>query len=235
MTKQRLVPLVLLCGSLALFGFGCKKMPAPKPFVNFENALASLPRVTAPQLAATSTHAKPADPNIIYLRSVMKNFDKASSFRADVTIPSPQGNVTGNIEVVRATGLHGTLRFPQNRTTEIYLLGSDVFFRANTSTWSNLGATDEGKQVSSLVRAAFSLSDNESAAVLPDSARVVGTANDPSGCRLFLIASDQPGTTQICVKNELPIRLISPSPQGDVTANYRDFGKTITLTAPKIK
>jgi len=235
MNRSRLLIALLLGSSLILFGFGCKKPAAPKMYTDFEAMMPKTPalvqKTTAPAAAPTPT--KTADPNAYYLREVMKNFDRVKSYKAVVTIPTPDGPVTGNIEFVRTTGLHGLLLFSQNRKTEIYLLGEDIYFRVNTSSWENLSATPEGKQVSVLFQSAFSLGDNGSAAILPESARVVGTANDPSGCRLFLVASDSPQVPlQICVKNDLPVRVTSPASAGPVEVRYSDYDKPITLVAP---
>ncbi len=237
-------PLVILLLVFPLLGFGCKKDPVIKPGTNYP-VDAAYPVVrkpstdkTAATVTSTQNKTQPVtaptkkDPDITYLQKVMENFDAANSFRATLSIPIKDGTATGSVELSRATGLHGKLAMPTNITTEIYLVGSDIFFRANTSTWENLTNTEEGKQLAELFRIAFSV-DGSGSTAIPDTAQIMGTGRDPSGCKLYVYTEpDRNGSNQICVKDDLPVRVVSQMDYGNVEVYYRDFNQPITITAP---
>ncbi|HEU0051407.1 MAG TPA: hypothetical protein VFQ60_05135 [Patescibacteria group bacterium] len=236
--------LLLICSLVLLsaFGFGCKKTPPPTQHNSYLDDITPLTRMVgskpkqttqpqAPQPAPVPQKAP--DQNLIALKQAVQQFGSVKSFRASLVIPTAAGSVTGTVEFARGTGLHGMLNLPEAIVTEIYLLGNSVLFRANTSTWTDLSGTTEGKQVADLFQNAFSVSDGNADITIPADAQIIGTGTDPSGCRLFIYAArSQAGTTQVCVKNGLPIRFLSQAPLGNVEVSYRDFNQPIRIQSP---
>ncbi len=122
---------------------------------------------------------------------------------------------------------------------EIYLIGSDIYFRSNTSTWQNLGSSNEGKQAIALFRSAFSLDSDGAAQVISDTARMQAITDDPEGCRLYSFTQYTPEGKkvgiQMCVKDDLPTRLVSQTESGNVIITYKDFNQPIDILPPTTK
>ncbi|MSR85068.1 hypothetical protein EXS71_01335 [Candidatus Uhrbacteria bacterium] len=242
--KKSLTLLAAFIFGLTLFGFGCKKDTAMnKASINSfdQPATTSTQPIKKPTTPTQPTPAAPApSSDILYLKQVMKNLLQVRSFRASMSVPSTDGTLTGEIEFVRQGGLHGTLNLPGQITSEVYLLGQDIFFRTGTSTWINLSAKPEGKKAAELFQSAFSLNADETSIPISNSARVLGISDDPQGCKLYTITQSKsdgsgPQQSQICVKNDLPVYLKAPGDQGIVQVSYRDFNTDIKLNPPSVK
>lgn len=231
----------LLC--LAFMGFGCKKQTSgfvyPLPLTT--NTPSISPTTTPPVYVKDPKKPRDeehgTDPNILLLRQVMKNLITAKSFRAKMTIPTDAGAMGGDIEFARGKGLHGVLTLPNQSTTEIYLVGQDILFRANTSSWSNLAFTPEGTRMAALFGSAFSLQGNGTTSTISDSATILTITDDPTGCKLYALNQPIIGTRsvekiQICVKDNLPQYFKAATQAGDVQVSYRDFNQTIPIVSP---
>lgn len=240
-------PLFLGLSALLLFsGFGCKKSPPP-----FKPQSLDL-RVLTPTQNNAAPHKNPVTesetqkitasqiaPEIIYVRQILRNLTKTKSFRASMIIPTAQGTAKGEVEFSKDKGFHGTLQLPSGTSTEIYALnGNTIYFRANTSSWINMSGTTEGKQAALLFQTAFSVTNDNADTQISDQAKFVSMSDDPEGCRSFSIDQSTVVTPQLfelCVKNELPVRISLPVEQGRVEVRYRDYNQPIDIHVPTVK
>ncbi len=151
-------------------------------------------------------------------------------------VPDPAGKITGEIEFVRQTGVHGTLHLPGPSTSEVYLIGSNIYFRTNTSSWVDLGSKPEGKKAADLFRSAFSLSDKNASLPISGSAQIISITEDPNPCKLYTFSQntsdDQKQKNEICVRDDLPIRLRTYTAQGVVEITYRDYNAPFDIVSP---
>ncbi|MDO8584483.1 MAG: hypothetical protein Q7R83_04885 [bacterium] len=231
--------------ALPFFGFGCKKSAPTAQHNEYLNDISPLQNLSTrpplvietvqPQLKNATSSASPLDPQLEDIRLAINKLSKVNTFRATLSVPSPEGIVTGNVEFVRGVGLHGLLFMPGNIQSEVYLTDSQVFFRQDSkSAWSNLSGTPDGNEVAALFKTSFSL-DNEKITI-PEGAHIVGVGNDPSGCRLYIYTQpERTGRTQICIRDGLPTKLISQTELGNIELQYTDFNKTIPLSPPTTK
>lgn len=244
-SRSRLLVFSCFC-VLVLFGFGCKKstpppgsIPAPLPTIPTTTNLPTPPNEQQPKPIETSPQSTPrpegyVEPEITYLRQVMLNLSQAKSFKTAIAIPSDQGTATGNVEFVKQIGLHGTLTIPGGNQSEVYILGSDIYFRANTTTWSDLSRSPEAANIKNLFESSLSFTAGTS--TITGTARMISTKDDPSGCRLYTLSqytSDENKVTfQICVKDDLPAKIISQSSTGRIEVAFREYNQFIKLESP---
>lgn len=246
---SRSTGLLILMGLLVLGGFGCKKQPVPTFHPDLYKTVSSSASANA---APQNTNELPANfghipippekadryvpAEIVYLRQVLKNFANADSFRANMTFPSSDGITTGEIEYAKGKGLHGVLHIPGNNQTEVYLIGQDVFFRSNTSSWLNLVGTTEGTRTSLLFLSAFSIGSNASSTYISDSARIIDVKEQPSGCKMYnftqYTVSATKETLHICVKDNLPTFVSVDTKNGGIDTSYRDYNTAIDIVSP---
>ncbi|MDO8617387.1 MAG: hypothetical protein Q7N87_00610 [Candidatus Uhrbacteria bacterium] len=224
---------------LPLFGFGCKtdsNVKRPTTSVDRLPVVTQQPITKPPVTPPPPPSATATSPDILYLQQVMRNLLQVRSFRAAMMIPDPQGTVTGEIEFVRQTGLHGTLHLPLSITSEVYLIEKKIYFRTNTSTWVDLTATPDGQKAAELFRSAFSLSDKNTSLPVSGSAKMISITEDPSPCKLYTFlqntSENQEQKNEICVRNDLPIRLRTFTAQGVVEVTYRDYNAPFELVSP---
>ncbi len=228
---------------LILTGFGCKTrttgMTYPIPIsITTPRAVSSTPPAIFIKDPKKPKDVEPGtSPDIILLRQVMKNLIAANSFRAMMSIPTENGTMQGDIEFSRGKGLHGLLKLPNQSSTEIYLVNQNVLFRANTSTWTNLAFTPEGTRLATLFGAAFSLQGTGTSSTISDSARILSTYDDPSGCKLYIFQQPIAESTgyekiDICVKDNLPQFFRVATQSGNVEIHYRDFNEKIEIVSP---
>lgn len=226
---------------LVFAGFGCKKRTTgtlyPVPSISGGVKATTTPPVYVKDPNKPKDQEPGLNPDIVTLRQVMKNLVAAQSFRAKMLIPTEEGQMNGDIEFARGKGLHGVLNLPNQSTTEIYLMGNDILFRANTSSWTNLAFTPEGVRMAALFSSAFSLQGAGTTSTISDSARMTSITDDPSGCKLYVFQQPVGGTglterVQICVKDNLPMFFRVRTQAGDVEVAYRDFNQKIDIIRP---
>lgn len=226
-----------LLGSLALLalgGFGCKKTPT----YDYSTALNNLRAPTRGAITQPSAPVTPETANAFdEVRRVVENLSQADSFRAHLILPTTDGSATGELEFEKEEGFHGTLQFPGALRTELYAIGSDLWFRASGADWTNLKNTPEGTNTAQMFRSAFTFGDVTSTLFLKEM-KLVDTVDDRDGCKRYVFerpSAEGGETTNVCVKNNLPVYIASTSPTAHFEIRYRDFGQKIELKAPIIK
>ena len=221
---------------LVVSGFGCRQPVVQKNVA----PLPSAPPVIPPTLAVQKQVTPPAPPakksslpDIIYLRGVLNRFAQSTSFRANFSAPVAQAYASGNVEFVRGKGLRGTLDLPGPTRAEVVVLGADVYFRSGTSTWINLGVSSEGKQIAALFQSALSLNAEAIGSALTDTTEITSVTEDPAGCRQYIFLPNATrNAMEICVQNDLPVRISSRVDNQVTQVHYKDFNQPITITAP---
>lgn len=243
MSRPRSLLLVIPLFFLVFAGFGCKKRttgtlyPVPSISGGGQTATTDVPPIYVKDPNKPKDQESGTHPDILTLRQVMKNLVAAQSFRAKMTIPTDGGIMNGEVEFARAKGLHGLLTLPNQSKTEIYLIGDDILFRANTSSWTNLAFTPEGTRLAALFGSAFSLQGSGTTSTISDSARINSVTDDPSGCKLYVFQQPVAGTglrerVEICVKDNLPTFFRVGTQGGDVEVMYQDFNQQINIVSP---
>lgn len=232
--------IALLCSSLVLAGFGCKKPEARK---DLRNALAQAPAFTVPKITAPtpSPYKSKGDtegaPEVMTVRQAVKNLAQADSFRATIIIPAPDGTARGEMEFVRGKGMHAGLSFPGAPGAEFYLKANQLVFRSGTSSWQNIGASEQGVQIRRLFQQAFPTVESTSTAFISKSARFTSIKDDPSrNCKMYefnqyTLTGDKQ-RVKVCIQNSLPIYVSTPVADGDLETTYRDFNQTIPMDFP---
>lgn len=141
------------------------------------------------------------------------------------------------MEFSRTEGMHGTIKLTPDVTTELYLIGENIFFRSNTSTWLNLAYTQEGKDLSQLFQSALTLAQDRKENMISESAQLEHKEEDKArGCRRFTFSqlnfSGEREAWQICAAQELPVHIIAPTIGGPAEFRYHDFNQPISIKPP---
>lgn len=231
---------VLLCFTLVLAGFGCKKPEARK---DLRTALTQTPSLNIPKIAAPTPAAYKSKgdtegaPEVMIVRQAIKNLAQADSFRATLIIPAPDGKARGEMEFVRGKGMHAGLSFPGAPGAEFYLKTNQLVFRSGTSSWQDIGSSEQGVQIRQLFQQAFPTVESTSTTFISKSARFLNIKEDKDrNCKMYefsqyTLAGDKQ-RVKVCIQNSLPVYVSTPVADGDLEATYRDFNQTIPLDFP---
>lgn len=234
------LPIVVGALSLALLGFGCRR-PEPTPVPPLPLARDSQPSMTNEadiQEPRTPDTERPTPHEVKLMREALANLTKLTSFRATVAIPTGEQKVIrGDLEVNREGGWHGTLTVPGTPVSELYVFGSDVYVKNGTSSWTNVGLTGESARLATFFSSALAGDTEQGPAItILDSAKILSTTDDPSGCLLYAFsqgaADGSTITARICVADKLPTLIAVDTPTGPIEIRYRDFNQEINLWPP---
>ncbi len=244
MLFRRSLLLGIVLGSLALTGFGCKKIDTSRPNMTSAqaNGQVKLPTIsvqTKPEQPAPPKVQKPEKqphPEILRLREVMLSFQKSQSFRANITIGGPEG-VKGEIAYNQMKGAFGKLALKNGFTTEMAFHENRVAIKSGTSTWSEITGTAEAQNISTLFQSITNRGETQP--VYPSKSARYGSAKDDAarGCKMHSLSqymgnlnSYQP--LEICVANGLPLYFSIPSEDGVIEIEYRDIDKPVDVFFP---
>lgn len=243
MSFRRSLMSLALFGSLALLGFGCKKVDMVS-FVDGNapaNARVVLPTLSVntgkPQTASQPRVAKDrtADPNVLKARDAMISFNKSQSFRASITVGGPEG-IKGEVSFNQTGGMYGTLTLSNGMKADIAVQEPRVAVRSGGAAWQEVTNTDEATQIIEIFKIVSNRTDDEP--TYPTKmAKLVSVADDPTrGCRMYNISQFmgdrgyQP--VQVCTKGELPVYLSVPSEDGLIEINYKDIDQAVNVFFP---
>lgn len=234
----------LLLG-LSLFGFGCKqpKYASDQP-TNWRGVIQDTsPKPTPKTVVPPPVNTKPFFDNetppaleLPLLRQALSNLVSATSFRATLKLPPAQGQDTpmsGELAFNQGQGFRGTISISPQMKSEVLVTGEDVYLRANTSTWQSIGKTPDGKKLRLFFQIAFPGQARPNQILVSDSAHVLETKDDPSGCRAYTYTEVLPGgdlgKTTLCIKDGLPSYIVNEYTEGNTEVHYRDINKTIDI------
>jgi|SRR5688572_23247182 len=239
--RHRSFPVAFLVLSMALVGFGCRR---PGTDVNSGNT----------QVIPTKTEtAKPFDPNAprpvdqegpspegLLARQALRNLAAAKTYRTTMIIPTASGTMKASADVNREQGIMGKLEVPSAQGTlssEIYISGETVFFRQNTTTWTNISNTDEGRQFTRLFENALAPNGTDVSRIVADNTRTIETKEDATGCTLYVLsqvnAEGKRIPYKICLRNDIPSYLSLNTSAGILTVSYTDVNGPVTVTRPQ--
>lgn len=232
----------VLLSSLALVGFGCKKIEHMNG-----NTTATLANrdVLLPTISVKTPVAKPIEPEkprkqphpeVLRIRELMTSFQKSTSFRAKMRIGG-EGGIQGDIAYDQEKGTYGKLMLGNGLTSEMVLYQERVAIKNGTSTWSEITDTPEAAQIMELFKAVTNRATTEP--LYPArNARYVSAADDETrGCKMHNLSQfmgNLGGYQPIafCIANRLPVYFSVPSEDGLVEVEYRDIDKPVEVFFP---
>ncbi len=222
--------LLMLCG-WSVLGFGCKPRdqvsgtgPGGAAFV-----IPETPRTPPPPYIPKGKGDQAPEKQVIELRQVLANLERAKSYRSRIRTPLSSGNLLAELLFSRTRGLHGTLQ-TGGMNSELLIEGRSVFVRYGTSTWQDVSGSEEAQTARTQLYESLLVNENGTSRVLlRDSAKVTSIKDDPEGCKLYTVEQSffQPEvfvqTIELCVKNTYPSRIKSTTPQGVIEITYDRF------------
>lgn len=220
-----LLPLVLL----PLLGFGCKERRSDEAFFA-PGGLAFAPPPKREPYVSKKTKEDTAAREVVELRQILANLQRAQSYRSRIRTPASNGNVAAELLFSKRNGLHGILQLADGNRSELFLRNQTIFVRYGSSTWENITGDAEAATIrDQLADTLFVNEDGTSGLLLRDSAKLTSIKDDPAGCKLYALEQTffQPEKLtqklEICTKNGYPARIKSVTPQGTVEISYDRF------------
>ena len=236
--KRSLALFGTLIGACSLMGFGCRNRPLQNYLVPGQASAPSAPIISTVPYIKKSTGDKKASPEIVLLRQVLSNLAKASSYHSHINSPMNNGNITAELFYSTQNGIQAVLH-TDGGDSQLYVHGPAVFVKYVTSTWQDVSHSDEGTSARTQLNQSLLVNtDGTSKLLLRDSAKVLSTTEDPSGCKLYVVEQKYYSPTtitqhfEICVQNTYPIRIKSVSADGTVEITYDHFNDPSILSTP---
>ncbi|MCE9585807.1 hypothetical protein K8R04_00625 [Candidatus Uhrbacteria bacterium] len=238
--RNRSFPIAILTISLALFGFGCRRPGSDVP-TNTQ----VVPVVKEPVKAFDPNAPRPVDsegPSTegLLARQALKNLSTAKTYRTTMIIPTASGTVKASADVNREQGIMGRLEVPSAQgalSSEIFISNGTVLFRQNTSTWSDISKTEEGRQFTTLFENALAPDGTDVSRIVSDNTRTVEVKEDATGCTLYTLSQvNESGKRipyQICLRNDLPSYLSIQTAAGVLTVTYTDVNGQVVVKRPQ--
>ena len=238
--RHRSFPIAILVLSLALVGFGCRR-----PGVNTASNTQVIPVKTETVTPFDPNTPRPVDqqgpsPEGLLARQALKNLSIAKTYRTTMIIPTASGTVKASADVNREQGVMGRLEIPNAQgmlSSDIYISGETIFFRQNTSTWTDISKTEEGKQFTTLFQNAIAPNEADISLIVSDNTRTIEIKEDASGCKLYVLNQvDETGTRvpyQICIRNDLPSYISIQTAAGILTTTYTDINGLVEIKRPE--
>ncbi len=227
--------LCFLLGTCSLVGFGCKErgtasLPGISP--------STPPRAEVPFVPKQGGVEKGIAPEIVTIRQILTNLNKAQSYQADLQLPASSGSAVGRLLYAKNRGMLASLQSGESRS-ELYLSASDdtAFVRYATNSWSNVPKDEEGQGVRAQLKSAFFFDDTGGNSLLiRDSATVINTKEDPRGCTLYTLKQTfyVPDTIteqiELCLTSAYPVYIRLVRPAGTSIIQYSRIDDPSILT-----
>ncbi|MSQ36587.1 MAG: hypothetical protein EXR63_05560 [Dehalococcoidia bacterium] len=154
------------------------------------------------------------------LAAVNDQFSKVKSFRATIAIEAGGQKQEGTIESVQPDRLHVTIL-----GLEIISIGKDSWIKAGP-TWTKQTGTGFG---------AFQAPDVAGTISGLTGPGVVASGTDTVNgkrCDVFKSPAVNGATSEACVADGLPLRVVTESAAGKTTVVFTDYNKDIKIEAP---
>ncbi len=239
--RRALAFLALALCTWSVLGFGCK----PRDQIigtgpgGIDFSAPEAPRVPEPPYIPKGKGDQGPEKQVVELRQVLANLERAKSYRSRIQTSLGNGNVVAELLFSRTRGLHGTLKTGAT-TSEIFTVDDRVYVRYASSTWQDVSGETEAQTARTQLYETLMVNENgTSRLLLRDSAKVTSIKEDPEGCKLYTIEQKffQPEaftqTIELCVKNTYPTRMRSTTPQGTMEIRYDRFDdEGILATSP---
>jgi len=238
--RYRSLPIAILVISMALFGFGCRR-PGTKPPTNTQ----IVPVAKEPTKPFDPNAPRPFDqegPSVegLLARQALTNLSTAKSYRTTMIIPTASGTVKATADVNREQGILGRLEVPSAQGTlssEIFIANGTILFRQNTSTWTDITDSTEGKQFTTLFENALAPNGTNVSQIVSDNTRTVEVKEDATGCTLYTLSQvNESGKRipyKICLRNDLPSYITIQTTAGLLTVSYTDINGQVIVKRPQ--
>ncbi len=234
--KKSFPLLVLVIAPVAFMGFGCKKTTPQNPPVS----------TTSSQSTGSDVYLPPPPPpeserikNLRDLRTALQAFQRVNTFRAKLTVQRQDGLTTGQIDVVKPNRFHGTLKTPQDQTTnEVIGIGSSMYVRIPDTGWIEVKTTSTAKALSEAFRSTVDGDSSVIQTAIPNDAIVTKQYDETRTCDAYQtdITPKDSNTIHlmVCVQKSLPAHLEFQTDQGSMTMDYFDYNTLFTIERPTV-
>jgi outer membrane lipoprotein-sorting protein len=164
------------------------------------------------------------------LTTLFSNFSKVKSFKATATtaVSSGGGQQTITMEVVTPDKLHFTTSGGSTGALEFISIGNDNYIKLN-GTWTKQPGAGSGK-----IFDPKSFNDSIQAASADEKAVTKGGTDTVNGkkCQIYTNSTPGGGSTEICVADGLPLRVVTKGTSGTTQVIFSDFNANIDIKAP---
>ena len=147
-------------------------------------------------------------------------FSKVRSFRATIAIEAGGQTQTGTIESVQPDRLHITIL-----GLEIISIGADSWMKLG-DTWTKQSGTGFG---------GFQSPDVQGTVKSFTGPGIVASGTDTVNgkrCDVFKSPATAGATSEVCIADGLPLRVVTASAQGKTTVVFTDYNADIKIEAP---
>ncbi len=178
------------------------------------------------QLSATSSAASSGGQGGD-LGAVLDNFAKIRTFRAQMTVEQTgQPNQQGTLEVVQPDKLHltisGIVAGTPTPGIEIISIGQDSYVKVGPN-WQKQPGGGAG-----------TIFDPSSIAGFDPASAARGGTDSVNGrkCQLYTFKNTDGDPTEMCVANNLPLRIMTTSANGKITVIFSDYNTPFEIKPP---
>lgn len=230
--------LITLLGLFSVTGFGCRVRPLASLYSPVTFPAKETPVVRPPPYVSKKTSEDTASKEVVELRQILNNLAKTLSYHSRIIAPTSDGIATADLYYSKKNGIHGILR-SVGGDSQLFVHDRNVFVRYATSSWQDVSVNEEGETArTQLQQSLFVNDDGTSRFLLRDSAKILSTKDDPSGCKLYVIEqkffspSEYVQKIEICTQNSFPARIKSSSIDGSIEISYDRFNDDTILAVP---
>jgi hypothetical protein len=177
----------------------------------------------------SSADNPPATGNNLDVQNALSNLVKAKSFKGKISVDGGQFKGDGTLEVVTPDKFH--LMFNGGQALgnlELISIGANTYTKTG-NTWQKSagGAGSIGIDPTSLTKQVSDVAKTTQATK-------GGTANvDGKSCQLYTLNdAASKSMTELCIANDMPLRLVASGSGSKVTITFSDFNSNIDIKAP---
>lgn len=232
-SSYRLLRIGASAALIALLGAGCAKgakTPAT-PEQNGQNP-------GNPNVLMFPPSEEPSPTINEELRTVLRNFQEAKSFHAQLAMNTPNGAATGEFDYLKPSRVKGTFNVPNTPPSEFVIVDDALFIKANGA-WVDLSKTPSAKAMGDLLRRGISQPGALQDMGVSDQAVVKKERDNARGCdnyRTVVKAADgSAASLEVCAADGKPKFLGMQMPIGTVNVQYSKYGASFLIEKPTTK
>lgn len=172
------------------------------------------------------------------LEQAVKSFRMAKSFRASISQPTEQGNVTGELEYVKPLRLHAVLTPPDKQILEMTIIGATVYYRTGKETWemtNNAFAKSFGQAFFTSMLAS---DDTLASFGVEADAQITVQTDAAKKCKNYKTKykqDDKYFEIQFCLNGDNQIAsMTTETKEGKIVADYKDYNALFLIERPRM-
>ncbi|MFH1078515.1 MAG: hypothetical protein V1745_04540 [Patescibacteria group bacterium] len=178
--------------------------------------------------------------NLRELREAVAAFQQTTTFRAKLNVQTPDGQTSGQIDVMKPERFHGTVEVSsEDQNGEVIGVGTDMYVKQDDGTWLKIQSPTLAAALTTAFRSSVDTSEGLVSTRLPDGSTVTKSRNTGRACDEYrtAIANEDGSTTDlvICVADGLPVFIDARANEGSVNVEYFDYNKLFTIERPTVK